>query len=78
MAGSGKASRIFPQIIQSDLYKQIKSKYYFTRYPGHASELVKKVISETDNDINGVIVIGGDGTLHEVVNGLEGARIPSS
>ena len=37
-----------------------------TRCPGHAREIARGL----DDDLQGVCVLGGDGTLHEVVNGL--------
>ncbi len=39
----------------------------FTRYAGHASELVQKAI---EDGYRKVIVAGGDGTYNEVLNGL--------
>ncbi|MDI3541046.1 MAG: hypothetical protein PWP66_584 [Thermosediminibacterales bacterium] len=45
---------------------------YFTKAPGHASSLAKAL------EIKGfqkIIVMGGDGTLHEVVNGLDTENI---
>lgn len=66
-AGKGKAKRIFEKIKETDSYQQINSEYYFTKYPGHgekiAREIARKSLPET------IIVIGGDGTVHEVING---------
>lgn len=48
-----------------------------TEYPGHATELVR---SADLSGFDGVIAVGGDGTLFEVINGLfahqESARVP--
>ena len=38
-----------------------------TEYPGHATKIVTQIdLSEYD----AIIVLGGDGTVHEVVNGI--------
>jgi YegS/Rv2252/BmrU family lipid kinase len=37
-----------------------------TEYPGHATELAEQ-ISDSDNTI---VAVGGDGTIHEVLNGI--------
>lgn len=48
-----------------------------TKHPGHARELAEALPLET---CEGLCVLGGDGTLHEVANGLmrrpEPARVP--
>jgi YegS/Rv2252/BmrU family lipid kinase len=41
---------------------------HFTRHKGHAKELTAAVIDKGATDI---IVVGGDGTLHEVINGFK-------
>ena len=40
---------------------------HFTNHKGHAKTLTETLILEGATDI---IVVGGDGTLHEVVNGF--------
>lgn len=42
----------------------------FTKYEGHAVELVEKICRKYD-DIKTIVVLGGDGTLNEVINGIE-------
>lgn len=78
IAGNGKASRYFSIIKKSKLYKEINSKYYLTKYKGHAEEIVRTLKDASIKDIKTIIVIGGDGTLHEVMNGLEHRPIPIS
>ncbi|MBZ8176371.1 diacylglycerol kinase family lipid kinase [Corynebacterium sp. 3HC-13] len=41
----------------------------FTHYPGHAEQMVRG-LRRTDYEL--IIVVGGDGTLNEVINGLLG------
>lgn len=45
----------------------------FTSGPGHAALLAGEA-AEHNQDM--IIIIGGDGTVHEAVNGLAGSRIP--
>jgi YegS/Rv2252/BmrU family lipid kinase len=75
-AGSGRAMRIFSKIQKSKLYKDIKSRYFLTKYNGHAEKIVSHLVNKQSDKISVIIVIGGDGTLHEVVNGIGNYRIP--
>ncbi|WP_176555830.1 diacylglycerol/lipid kinase family protein [Virgibacillus ndiopensis] len=73
IAGNGRSKRIFSKIKRSELYQRIESINYFTDYSGHAEEIMEQI---KDKDITCVIVIGGDGTVHEVVNGMSSLYIP--
>lgn len=42
---------------------------HLTEYKGHATEIVKKLTS--DGEKNVIIGCGGDGTLHEILNGFQ-------
>jgi YegS/Rv2252/BmrU family lipid kinase len=66
-AGNGRAKRIFSKLQKTDLYQKIEKAYYYTEYKGHAEEIVRSLPSL--QEINAIIVVGGDGTLHEVING---------
>ena len=44
-----------------------------TEYPGHASELAREAV---EGGVDIVAAVGGDGTCHEVVNGLFDGRSP--
>lgn len=42
---------------------------FFTEYPGHAQELAEFIALKADGTPAVIAAVGGDGTLHEVVNG---------
>lgn len=48
--------------------KQIKYSVHFTEYKGHGTILTKQLI---DNGATKIVVMGGDGTLHEIINGFD-------
>jgi diacylglycerol kinase family enzyme len=50
-----------------------KLEVHHTTHPGHAAELTRRVVAD---GIEALLVMGGDGTINEVVNGLAGAAVP--
>ena len=44
----------------------IASQYTCTKYRGHATEILSTQLSE---DFTDLVIIGGDGTLNEAING---------
>ena len=67
VAGSGRGLDHFPQISRYLRDEQILCEPVFTEHKFHATELTVSAVKEGYRHI---IVVGGDGTLHEVVNGL--------
>lgn len=72
-AGNGKSKKIWEQ------YRyQLTTPFqeYITQFPGHGTEIAKQIAqqSQTANDNVLIVVIGGDGTIHEVVNGIVHAK----
>lgn len=65
-AGGGKAQALF-DAIRPYLDNQENIEVVVTTGPGHATELAREVKDQEDLT---VISLGGDGTHHEVVNGL--------
>ncbi|GAB3792164.1 diacylglycerol/lipid kinase family protein [Virgibacillus kimchii] len=73
-AGNGRAKRIFLKLQKTELYKRLESKYYYTKYEGHAEEIARSLVHL--QGIKAMIVVGGDGTLHEVINGVDHYVVP--
>ncbi|MCR6110762.1 diacylglycerol kinase family lipid kinase [Bacillus sp. A301a_S52] len=67
LSGNGRGKRVWRKIERSVLLKDIDYTARFTNAPNHATELVKDLLNEK---VDIIIVVGGDGTIHEVVNRL--------
>ncbi|EEQ24014.1 lipid kinase, YegS/Rv2252/BmrU family [Lactobacillus jensenii 1153] len=67
-AGSGHAKKIWPIIERESKRKSFVYDCFYTKAIGHAQELAKEIAYKHECDL--VLVLGGDGTLHEVINGL--------
>ena len=66
-AGSGRGLKDWP-IISNQMYNSnLKFTCLFTEHKYHAIELTVKAIND---GFRNIVAIGGDGTIHEVVNGL--------
>lgn len=69
-AGNGNAEKAWTAI--KPLLDQQQIDYHFetTKYPNHGEYLASQIAQSHTADSTIVIAIGGDGTLHQVVNGL--------
>ncbi|AXF57823.1 diacylglycerol kinase family lipid kinase [Salicibibacter kimchii] len=70
VSGNGRGLTIWKNVEKMLTAKQINFRVFFTKYPSHATEISKEVKTGV------IIVIGGDGTIHEVINGLIRSNIP--
>lgn len=78
-AGNGRAKKIHKKLLHDSIHRELNPRYYFTKYSGHAEVIVNQISAEIDgHTVKGIVVIGGDGTLHEVVNGLNLRHLPIS
>ncbi len=66
-AGHGRAARIWEQIRPVLLARGSEYEWLETLRPGHATELARDAVSR---GFQRIIAVGGDGTVHETVNGL--------
>ncbi|WP_164668318.1 diacylglycerol/lipid kinase family protein [Virgibacillus doumboii] len=77
-SGKGGAVNAYTKITKSNNFIQVESRCFLTEYPGHAEEIANQLETDFSGQISCVIVIGGDGTLHEVINGLSENKYPVS
>jgi YegS/Rv2252/BmrU family lipid kinase len=66
-SGGGAGRRMRPEIERELARRDIAFTIEETRGPGHATELAR---AAAEQGIGTVVAAGGDGTIHEVVNGL--------
>ena len=69
-AGAGKTAKKWPRIkaVMEDM--GLDFEYALTEAPGHAMELTKSAVNK---GCEMVVSVGGDGTIHEIANGLYAA-----
>lgn len=74
-SGGGAVRKRWPAIEQ--LLQELGFSYsvHFTQYPGHATRLAEDAILKGHRHLLG---IGGDGTNHEIANGILGQRFVAS
>lgn len=66
---SGKGARIWREVQRILHERNILYKAWVTEYEGHAVSLAKNICEIGDEDIC-LVVVGGDGTANEVINGM--------
>ncbi|MHC9532833.1 diacylglycerol/lipid kinase family protein [Dellaglioa sp. BT-FLS60] len=75
-AGSGHAKSVWQSIKKVLVTQQINFNAHLTKYTGHASLLTENYARHYQPEINNthiILVIGGDGTLNECINGVKNA-----
>lgn len=65
---SGKGLDIWKQVENDLRMHHIQYTVFFTKYQNHATAFVRDLTS--DNKLRTLVVLGGDGTLNEVINGI--------
>lgn len=65
ISGKGNGKKFFKQISRLHINNSY-IEYFLTEKPLHAVEIAKRV-----SNYDRIIVCGGDGTLHEVINGID-------
>src|SRR5690625_4546879 len=77
IAGNGRAKRLYERFIHDDRLNNVTLKSFFTKYDTHAEKIINEQLSkEWVKNLKAIIVFGGDGTFHDVVNGMGNYVIP--
>lgn len=66
-AGKHRIGKLWYPVAASLREQGVTWTEYSTAYAGHATELARQVV---EDGVFNIIVVGGDGTIHEVVNGV--------
>lgn len=70
-AGRGRTKELLPAMEEALKAKLIPYELHLTHNPGHATELAKDLVAAGAEIVGAA---GGDGTVHEVINGLVGSN----
>ncbi len=76
-AGNGRGQRLFTQLQKTSTYQKINAHFIYTQYKGHAREIAEE-LSHSTIQIETIIIVGGDGTIYEFLNGFTNRSIPLS
>ena len=74
VAGNGKTIKCMDKVDEYLNHRQIPFEVVYTKEPGHATELAKKL--GATGEVKAVVAVGGDGTVAEVAAGLLGTGCP--
>lgn len=65
---TGKARKIWEELRQELDRREVLYVLHETKYAGHAIEISRKLVRSAEDTVK-IIVLGGDGTFNEVING---------
>lgn len=68
-AGRGAVSKALPRVESFLRNENLVYRIVRTTHPGHATEAARQALSDGERYL---VAVGGDGTVHEVVNGMVG------
>ncbi|MDE7436743.1 MAG: diacylglycerol kinase family lipid kinase [Lachnospiraceae bacterium] len=68
-SGSGKSRKVWQELQDYLTEHKIRYQAHFTEYEGHGAKLARHICSMEKEHIY-LIVVGGDGSLNEVINGM--------
>lgn len=74
-SGNGLGKKKWPKIKAALEKNGFDFDFSFTEYSGHSNSLTQKAV---DQGFKNIISVGGDGTLHNIINGLKEQSITNS
>ncbi|MCF6138330.1 diacylglycerol/lipid kinase family protein [Pseudalkalibacillus berkeleyi] len=69
-AGNDKGERVWKKVKKELMKRDIMYRSFFTQRPGHAKDLAQQMCHMHHENMKGIVSVGGDGTIHEVINGM--------
>ncbi|HEU4964778.1 MAG TPA: diacylglycerol kinase family protein [Bacilli bacterium] len=70
ISGNGKSLQVWKRIEPLLAKRGVAYRAVRTAYAGHGTELARQAVEELGDTLQAVVAVGGDGTIHEVVNGV--------
>lgn len=67
-ARTGLGGKIWNELEESLKERKVKYRAFFTKYRCHATRITQEILSKAGRHT--LIVLGGDGTINEVINGI--------
>lgn len=74
-AGRGRVRQFLPRLLRELSAAGVPFEHTLTAQPGEARELARRA---AERGVRSIIAVGGDGTIHEVANGLVQAGNPEA
>ena len=71
VSGGGRAKRVGEQVLSFLQTRGLSAELAFTTAPGDGERLVRSAL---DRGVRQIAVCGGDGSIHEAINGLAGSN----
>ena len=69
-AKNGRCQKVWHKIEKVLERRNVSFQVFFTKGPGHAAEIANKLGQQNEGKETVIGVVGGDGTIHEVMNGI--------
>lgn len=66
-SGKGSVAKVLPDVTDKLTRRELEHEVRYTEGPGHATEIARESLKAGKRFL---VAVGGDGTIHEVVNGM--------
>ncbi|MDQ0272229.1 diacylglycerol/lipid kinase family protein [Cytobacillus purgationiresistens] len=72
VAQNGYCLKVWSKLEKKLLQSGVGYKAFFTSYHGHAKNIAELLAVEANGEEAFIVAVGGDGTIHEIINGICG------